>query len=183
MKLFRTCFDCGERKPTGEFVRRSKAENRYSNLCLECNRIRNKAGHRRRKLAAGCDPVALENRARYKESKKEWRLTTERIVFDKIVRMHTSAKHRAKRKGLNFNITVNDLLNLYVDECPIFKTKLNWEHRGNGASHDSPSLDRKVPSLGYIKGNLWIISHRANTIKSDATPEELIAVADAMFYC
>lgn len=40
------------------------------------------------------------------------------------------------------------------------------------------SLDRIVPSLGYVPGNVAVISHRANRIKSDATADELRAVAD-----
>ena len=37
---------------------------------------------------------------------------------------------------------------------------------------DSPSLDRIVPELGYVKGNIRVISNRANHLKSDATLEE-----------
>ena len=42
-----------------------------------------------------------------------------------------------------------------------------------GAKADSPSLDRINPNLGYIKGNVWVISYRANMIKNNATLEEL----------
>ena len=38
---------------------------------------------------------------------------------------------------------------------------------------DSPTIDKLIPSLGYTKGNVWVISRRANMIKSDATLEEL----------
>lgn len=42
---------------------------------------------------------------------------------------------------------------------------------------NSPSLDKIVPELGYVKGNIVVVSLRANQIKSDATIEELQAVA------
>ena len=41
------------------------------------------------------------------------------------------------------------------------------------AKFDSPTIDKLIPSLGYTKGNVWVISRRANMIKSDATLEEL----------
>ncbi len=42
---------------------------------------------------------------------------------------------------------------------------------------NSPSFDRIIPTRGYTKGNVIIISNRANRIKSDATVEELERVA------
>jgi hypothetical protein len=40
----------------------------------------------------------------------------------------------------------------------------------------APSLDRVVPSLGYVRGNVRVISYRANTLRRDASIEELEAV-------
>jgi hypothetical protein len=45
------------------------------------------------------------------------------------------------------------------------------------AGDASPELDRIVPSLGYVKGNVLVVSRRANRIKTDATVEELQQVA------
>ncbi len=50
---------------------------------------------------------------------------------------------------------------------------------GVANSHDaSPSLDRLEPTRGYVKGNVAVISYRANRIKTDATAEELQRVLD-----
>ncbi len=38
---------------------------------------------------------------------------------------------------------------------------------------ESPSLDRIDSTKGYTKGNIWVISNRANTLKNDATLSEL----------
>ena len=38
---------------------------------------------------------------------------------------------------------------------------------------DRPSLDRIDGAKGYVKGNVRVISHRANMLKNDATIEEL----------
>lgn len=45
--------------------------------------------------------------------------------------------------------------------------------QGGGGRHNSPSLDRRDPSLGYVKGNVGVISDRANLLKSNMTLEEL----------
>lgn len=42
---------------------------------------------------------------------------------------------------------------------------------------DSYSLDRIDSSRGYVKGNIWVISLRANRIKNDSTVEELRLIA------
>jgi hypothetical protein len=41
---------------------------------------------------------------------------------------------------------------------------------------NSPTLDRIDPSKGYVSGNVHVISHKANSIKSNATPAEIIRV-------
>ena len=45
---------------------------------------------------------------------------------------------------------------------------------------NSPSIDRLIPELGYIKGNVNVISLRANIIKNNATKDELIKIANWM---
>lgn len=51
--------------------------------------------------------------------------------------------------------------------------KLN-NHAGEQLLQDnSPSLDIIIPSKGYVKGNVWVISNRANRAKSNLSLEEL----------
>lgn len=58
--------------------------------------------------------------------------------------------------------------------CPLLGVELCY----NGPlSAVSPSLDRKDSSKGYVPGNVWVISHRANVIKNNATAEELATMA------
>jgi hypothetical protein len=45
-----------------------------------------------------------------------------------------------------------------------------------GNRNASPSLDRIDPSQGYIKGNVVVISHKANRLKNDAGLAELRAL-------
>lgn len=62
--------------------------------------------------------------------------------------------------------------------CPIMGIKL--ECSSTGIHPAQPEMDRIVPELGYVRGNMWVICRRANTIKNDATPGELRLIADAV---
>jgi len=81
------------------------------------------------------------------------------------------AKYRAKSNNIAFNITKDDIVvPLY---CPVLGIKIETKFGRKGYHPDSPSLDRIRPELGYIKGNVRIISARANLLKNNATIEEL----------
>ena len=86
------------------------------------------------------------------------------------------AKCRAEKKGIAFDITMDDLV--WPEVCPVFKTLLNYNATKPDPS--SPSIDRIDPAKGYIKGNVWIISKRANLIKNDATVPELKSLVKAL---
>lgn len=84
-----------------------------------------------------------------------------------------SAKRRAKDSNLPFDLELDDIPEI-PELCPLLGIPLR---RGNGSvCHNSPSLDKIIPSLGYVKGNIQIVSHRANSIKSDASFEEFEAM-------
>jgi len=88
----------------------------------------------------------------------------------------SGARMRAKSKGLPFSITKQDIV--IPKYCPMLGIKLE---RGVGVAHGaSPTLDKIVPNKGYVKGNVWVISQRANIIKSNATAEEIIRVGVAL---
>lgn len=84
-----------------------------------------------------------------------------------------SAKIRAEKLGIPFDIEIKDIE--IPEYCPILGIKLQ---PGNTKSKESsPSLDRKVPEKGYTKDNIWVISNKANTMKNNASKEELISFA------
>lgn len=91
---------------------------------------------------------------------------------NKIRSLVRKARHRAKRAGIEFCITEKDLAcNLF---CPLLGVEICYSN--NGMMPNSPSIDRLDPTKGYIPGNVWIISMRANRIKSDATVDELSTI-------
>ena len=95
------------------------------------------------------------------------------------VRMLGSAKERAKKNGLPFNIDLSDIIIPVV--CPLLGIPIIEPVRviggKRGPRESSPTLDRIRSELGYVKGNVWVISHRANVIKHDATADALERVA------
>lgn len=92
--------------------------------------------------------------------------------------MLRNARHRSEKRGLPFDLTLDDLEPLLVPRCPVLGIRMVPASGRKGPSEQSPSLDRIVPEKGYVRGNVVIISGRANRIKSDATCAELSALAD-----
>ena len=82
------------------------------------------------------------------------------------------AKHRAKKKGLAFDLTVDDIE--IPSHCPVLAIELALGHDKPG--DNSPSLDRIDPKKGYIRGNVHVVSYRANRLKADASFLELLQV-------
>lgn len=79
------------------------------------------------------------------------------------------ARNRAKNKNIECSIDESDII--IPDVCPLLGIPL-VKGKGNPAA-GSPSVDRIDPSKGYVKGNIWVISWRANKLKSDASLDEL----------
>jgi hypothetical protein len=89
-----------------------------------------------------------------------------------------AARDRARKRGLEFSIDLEDVI--IPDTCPILNIPLisRAGHGVQGGKLDSPSLDRIDNSKGYIKGNVQVISHMANSMKFTATPKELKMFAE-----
>jgi len=125
----------------------------------------------------------LEGQCKTCQEKKKSQWEKANPVTMQTMYMTCAARTRAKKKGLAFDIDAAYLRSIVTENCPILGVKLEWSTlRGHGSKlfPNSPSLDRIVPERGYIKGNVWIISHRANTIKSNASHEELKLVTEAV---
>lgn len=120
-----------------------------------------------------------KSRLNYQLNKERIRAREAERRKDPMVRRKAQlavARCRAEIKGLEFNISVEDLE--WPEICPLLDIPLNYFADKNGP--DSPSLDRKDSSEGYTKENTWVISNKANRIKNDATPEELRKIAERL---
>lgn len=88
----------------------------------------------------------------------------------------SSARSRAKKKNIPFSITIKDID--IPDVCPILGIPLVRHFDQHGGLDDSPSIDRIVPELGYVPGNIQVVSRLANSMKSNATKEQLLLFAE-----
>ena len=76
---------------------------------------------------------------------------------------------------MDYNIGLDDFTDC-PDTCSVIGLEFDWT--SEKLKDDSPSMDRVEPQKGYIKGNVVIISAKANRIKNDATLEELEAATN-----
>jgi len=86
--------------------------------------------------------------------------------------MLRTARHRAKQKGIPFDLALDDIALPVL--CPVLGIELAV---GEGKQHPaSPSLDQIIAGAGYVKGNVRVISNRANSLKNNGTLDELRAI-------
>ena len=113
--------------------------------------------HKHKQCYMGVNTVCI--RCREKQTRVAWKHKSDkRKIIDRL-------KSRCAARGLDFNLVEDDLI--IPDVCPVFGTPF-------GSDVDSRlSIDRIDPKKGYIRGNIQIISDKANRIKSNATSEEI----------
>jgi hypothetical protein len=78
------------------------------------------------------------------------------------------ARRRARQAGVRFTIKPGDIAVPSV--CPALGIRITI---GKERSSGSPSLDRIIPTRGYVRGNVRVISDKANRLKSNLTAAEI----------
>ena len=128
----------------------------------------------------GRKPYSMEEKEQAKEVRKEWEKEWRKEYFENSPqkRLLWAARKRSKVKGIDFNIEESDII--IPESCPLTGIKL-LPHVPRGNRRDQVmSLDRIDNSKGYVKGNIWVISHLANTMKSNASQEILLNFAEGI---
>lgn len=95
----------------------------------------------------------------------------------KLKRKLKDAMKRAAERGLPYDETLIDDL---LADCACCAIELDYQARGRGCRNRGPSIDRVVNASGYVRGNCAITCGRCNAIKSDATLDEILAIAAYM---
>lgn len=104
--------------------------------------------------------------------KRAQRITPEQKQVTKLVK---HAAERARKNGVPFDLSVRDL-NI-PDKCPYLGITLNKVNTKSYCPNNC-SLDRIIPENGYVKGNVQVISFLANSMKNEASIDQLIVFAE-----
>lgn len=150
--MWKKCRRCGAYKLRTDFYPRKTGTDGHMSWCKSC--VCEYRNLRRQGVSTA-------------EQQRQWKKDNPKRTM-----IHRAAK-RAKMLGLEFDLSVVDIEIPHV--CPILGIELQvGEAYGQ---FDSPSLDRIDNTQGYVRGNVQVISYRANRMKNDATPEELKSFA------
>ena len=185
------CTKCGELKPLSEFYndKRVKKDGKTARCkkCLDDQKReyrqthkdqRNEYERNRRETDESWKVDLAERNKKYynklKEDEDRFKIYQNNRInwrksLDPRYNMWMGARDRAYNKNIPFDIELEDII--IPDLCPILNIPLVKNEKC--ADRDSPTLDRIIPNLGYTKNNIKVISRLANTMKQDASFDEL----------
>jgi len=156
------CSKCGEVKTFTSYTKCGRGEKRRS-YCKVCNK-------------KSRDLYKSKPGVREKINKQANKHRIQKTKEDNRIAVYASARQRANQRGIEFTIKVEDIE--IPTHCPILNIPIVKNFGPHGPLPNSPSLDRIDPNGGYVKGNIHIISNKANTMKSNASLEELILLGE-----
>lgn len=162
------------------FFKHANIKSGYRGECKICSSIIRKKYYERNKekLNEISRNYWEEHKHTLKEKYSDYYNKNKHLIQEKISKrrkqypnksIYNQAKSRAKLKGIEFSIEIEDII--IPKFCPILNIPLIMTSKI--ASYNSPSIDRINNEKGYIKNNIIIVSNRANKLKNNASIEEL----------
>ena len=121
--------------------------------------------------------------AKWREENKEHLAEkgAKRRIDKRAMCMVSAARIRAKKKGIPFNLTATDVAEfqaiINIGKCEL--TGVKFTVISGKRSATSPSLDRIVPELGYVSGNVRVVCHAINAGMGDWGETELKRIVTA----
>ncbi len=186
----KSCKKCGVMKPSNAFNRNFSTKDRLHNWCRECinktRKIRPEFADITHKWCKGCleeksvssfhksgvmrdgyqSICWLCHKVKYGIGTEVWKKHQSDLrKQDWVKYILKGARQRAKENCIPYDIEHTDIKVPAI--CPILGIELAFS--SGGKSPNSPSLDRVIPSKGYVRGNVRIISWRANRLKMNET--------------
>lgn len=136
---------------------------------------RRRAYWRKQQERLRLDPAYREKQKRYMHQY----VRTEEYKARRAARKAANWKHHlfiawrsnAKRRGIAFSLSEADVP--WREVCPVLGCRIQPALGGSKPADDSVSLDRIDNAKGYERGNVIVVSYRANRIKNDASLDEL----------
>jgi len=161
-----TCRTCGVEKPLSEYWKQTNRKSGFQSECRSCMGGRQNRWRR-------------NNRERAREISNNALKKTRR--GNPVKAMLAGLRWRARQLGLEFNLSPSDIV--IPEKCPVLgiplKSAYGQSSRRIGYDRDcAPSVDRIDNSRGYTRDNIIVVSFKANRIKSNASVDELEAVAN-----
>lgn len=183
--MMKRCKHCGVEKEATKvfFEGNPQCRGGITNRCKDCRRVQVLAYKRkhseriatsRREAYAADDGAKVKAREKARAAKDPWRV--------KAGRMRQGMIDRAINLGLPIDIeffTVPVLMIWIANNrfCSCCGVEMDLLAKVRDKTH---SVDRIIPALGYVRGNVAIICWRCNNLKRDATADELQRVVDWM---
>jgi hypothetical protein len=157
-------------------VRDPEQRREYQRQWRALNRDKKNA-YQREWDAAHPEAVKAKRKVKYEANKVRVQQEFAQSADLRLRALFAGAKSRAKREGIEFDLSFDDIV--WPEFCPALGIRINYNLKGiRNRGDDSPSLDRTIPTLGYTKNNVAVISWRANRIKYNANAEELALLAE-----
>jgi hypothetical protein len=132
-------------------------------------------------VICSADSVLAYQKRMYAEQADEYRVKIRKMrAKNPAAVLFHGVRSRARTRGIEFTIVQADVV--IPENCPCCSRKLQMRtgEFKQGASPESPSLDRFDPSKGYVPGNVEVICWRCNELKRNATPQELRTILEWM---
>ena len=159
------CNRCNKLLPVLSFSMNKSAKDGLQSRCRECD----KQYQTKRRL---------ENKESLLEYGRNYTANKRKDFNYRLQMLLNASKQRASKYNREHNITLQDIKDKYPvgGKCPVFGIDLHFN--STGFRDNSPSIDRIDSSKGYTADNIQIISWKANSIKRNASLEELILLVN-----
>ena len=164
----KVCSSCKQEKDFDEFYNSKYGKYGLTNQCKQCmTSYRNSNKEYNRKY--------MEDR-RKTDNDKVKEIRNRSYSKDPARKLYNSAKSRSKRYNIPFNIELKDVV--IPEKCPVLEIPFIQGIKGD--YQYTYSLDRIDNTKGYIKGNIQVITNKANSMKNSATIDELKVFCENM---
>ena len=184
----RTCSRCGEAKAPEEFGANRATKDGRHHRCKACERIRDReryhetpeqASVRRERAALSKAEAKAAAPQRQREADRVFRLRHPKKHW--AIGAVSGARQRARDRGMLFDLTPAFIASIAPDRCPALDIPLDYSGGGGcGLRRNSPTVDRVDNLGGYTRDNIMVISGRANSLKSNGSLAEFLAIAKYM---
>jgi hypothetical protein len=159
---YQKCISCKKDKNLDEFYSNgcfSDGIKKYRTKCKECVLIDSKEKH----------PKNYENKIKIKHSSYKNYISS-------------LLNHCSKRKGKEFNIDIQYLIDIYNNQngiCNISGVPMTYDY---GSKITNISIDRIDSRFGYIKGNIQLLCYIANIMKNVFELKDLILFSEKIIH-